>query len=112
MVVAYSVHRDGSVNIEDAYAEKGFDFSGTKNFDAQDRLSFAFVPDGADEGSRRRSHRRVATDQCQGSPKRRSRPFSEADQRLAESLASQAAVALTNRQLINRLEGLFESSSV
>jgi HD-GYP domain-containing protein (c-di-GMP phosphodiesterase class II) len=36
-------------------------------------------------------------------------PFSEADQHLAESLASQAAVALTNRQLINQLEGLFES---
>jgi HD-GYP domain-containing protein (c-di-GMP phosphodiesterase class II) len=35
--------------------------------------------------------------------------FSEADQHLAESLASQAAVALTNRQLINQLEGLFES---
>jgi HD-GYP domain-containing protein (c-di-GMP phosphodiesterase class II) len=35
--------------------------------------------------------------------------FSEADQRLAESLASQAAVALTNRLLINHLETLFES---
>ena len=37
------------------------------------------------------------------------RPFSEADQRLAESLASQAAIALTNRLLINHLEKLFES---
>jgi HD-GYP domain-containing protein (c-di-GMP phosphodiesterase class II) len=36
-------------------------------------------------------------------------PFSEADQHLAESLASQAAVALTNRQLIDQLESLFES---
>jgi HD-GYP domain-containing protein (c-di-GMP phosphodiesterase class II) len=35
--------------------------------------------------------------------------FSSADQRLAESLASQAAVALTNRLLINQLEELFES---
>ena len=35
--------------------------------------------------------------------------FSEADQRLAESLASQAAVALTNRLLILQLEHLFES---
>jgi len=31
------------------------------------------------------------------------------DQRLAESLASQAAIALTNRHLINQLEVLFES---
>jgi HD-GYP domain-containing protein (c-di-GMP phosphodiesterase class II) len=36
-------------------------------------------------------------------------PFSPSDQRLAESLASQAAVALTNRMLINQLESLFES---
>src|SRR5258708_25444565 len=36
-------------------------------------------------------------------------PFSSSDQRLAESLASQAAIALTNRMLINQLEQLFES---
>ena len=33
----------------------------------------------------------------------------DADQHLAESLASQAAIALTNRLLINQLEELFES---
>ena len=36
-------------------------------------------------------------------------PFSKEDQQLAESLASQAAIALTNRLLINHLENLFES---
>src|SRR5438045_2731580 len=36
-------------------------------------------------------------------------PFSPSHQRLAESLASQASVALTNRMLINQLEQLFES---
>jgi HD-GYP domain-containing protein (c-di-GMP phosphodiesterase class II) len=36
-------------------------------------------------------------------------PFSPSDQRLAESLASQAAIALTNRMLIIQLEELFES---
>jgi hypothetical protein len=35
--------------------------------------------------------------------------FSQADQSLAESLASQAAIALTNRLLITQLERLFES---
>jgi HD-GYP domain-containing protein (c-di-GMP phosphodiesterase class II) len=35
--------------------------------------------------------------------------FSSADQSLAESLASQAAIALTNRLLITQLEELFES---
>ena len=36
-------------------------------------------------------------------------PFSAASQQLVESLASQAAIALTNRQLIEQLEKLFES---
>ena len=36
-------------------------------------------------------------------------PFTFEDQRLAESLASQAAIALTNRMLITQLEMLFES---
>jgi HD-GYP domain-containing protein (c-di-GMP phosphodiesterase class II) len=35
--------------------------------------------------------------------------FSAADQSLAESLASQAAIAITNRNLMSQLEGLFES---
>ena len=47
-----------------------------------------------------------AKDRATGRDRRRSR---EADQRLAESLASQAAIALTNRLLINQLENLFES---
>src|SRR5205085_6633648 len=37
------------------------------------------------------------------------RAFSPADQQLVESLASQAAIALNNRQLIEQLETLFES---
>ncbi|MGZ5788803.1 MAG: HD-GYP domain-containing protein, partial [Burkholderiaceae bacterium] len=36
-------------------------------------------------------------------------PFSETDQRFIEALASQAAIALTNQQLIFLLENLFES---
>jgi HD-GYP domain-containing protein (c-di-GMP phosphodiesterase class II) len=36
-------------------------------------------------------------------------PFSYADQRLVESLASQASIALTNRLLVLQLEHLFES---
>jgi HD-GYP domain-containing protein (c-di-GMP phosphodiesterase class II) len=46
-----------------------------------------------------------ATDKATG----RVTTFGEEDQRLAESLASQAAIALTNRLLIQQLEVLFES---
>ena len=109
MVAAYSVHHDCSVNIADAYTEAGFDFSGTKNFDKKTgyrSTSFLTVPmkNHEDEiigvlqliNAKHRSSGEVV-------------PFSDDDQKLAESLASQAAIALTNRLLINHLEALFES---
>jgi len=109
MVVAYSVLRDETVNIADAYAAKGFDFTGTKSFDGKTGYrseSFLTVP------MKNHEDEVIGVLQLINAKDRRTGatvPFSEADQRLAESLASQAAVALTNRQLINQLEGLFES---
>jgi HD-GYP domain-containing protein (c-di-GMP phosphodiesterase class II) len=109
MVVAYSVLRDETVNIADAYAAKGFDFTGTKSFDGKTGYrseSFLTVPMKNHEDEVIGVLQLInAKDRQTGATV----PFSEADQRLAESLASQAAVALTNRQLINQLEGLFES---
>ena len=109
MVVAYSVLRDETVNIADAYAAKGFDFTGTKSFDRKTGYrseSFLTVPMKNHEDEVIGVLQLInAKDRQNGATV----PFSEADQRLAESLASQAAVALTNRQLINQLEGLFES---
>ena len=109
MVVAYSVLRDETVNIVDAYAAKGFDFTGTKSFDAKTGYrseSFLTVP------MKNHEDEVIGVLQLINAKNRQNGaivPFSEADQRLVESLASQAAVALTNRQLINQLEGLFES---
>ncbi len=109
MVVAYSVLRDETVNVADAYAAKGFDFTGTKSFDGKTGYrseSFLTVP------MKNHEDEVIGVLQLINAKDRQSGvtvPFSEADQRLAESLASQAAVALTNRQLINQLEGLFES---
>jgi HD-GYP domain-containing protein (c-di-GMP phosphodiesterase class II) len=109
MVVAYSVLRDETVNIADAYTAEGFDFTGTKNFDKKTNYrskSFLTVP------MKNHEDEIIGVLQLINAKDRTSGeivPFSEADQHLAESLASQAAVALTNRQLINQLEGLFES---
>jgi len=109
MVVAYSVLHGETVNIADAYTEEGFDFTGTKNFDKKTNYrskSFLTVPMKNHEDEIIGVLQLInAKDRLSGEIV----PFSEADQRLAESLASQAAVALTNRQLINQLEGLFES---
>lgn len=109
MVASWAVHNDRSVNIADAYTEKGFDFTGTRNFDKKTGYrsqSFLTVPMKNHENEIIGVLQLInAKDDVTGAV----RPFSAADQRLAESLASQAAIALTNRLLINHLENLFES---
>ncbi len=110
MVVAYSVLKDQTIAIADAYrGEGGFDFSGTKAFDQRTGYhsqSFLTVPMKNHEGDIIGVLQLInAQDPATG----KIVPFSATDQRLAESLASQAAVALTNRLLILQLEKLFES---
>lgn len=109
MVVAYAFHHDTSVNIADAYIEEGFDFSGTKTFDQKTGYrsqSFLTVPMKNHENEIIGVLQLLnAKNQATGAVS----PFSSEDQQLAESLASQAAIALTNRLLINHLENLFES---
>ncbi len=109
MVVSHSALSGETVNIPDAYRAEGYDFSGTKKFDAKTGYrsqSFLTVP--------MRNHENEvigvlqllnALDQENGAII----PFSKDDQQLLESLASQAAIALTNRHLIDQLEELFES---
>jgi len=109
MVAAYAVHHDRSVNIADAYTQEGFDFSGTKSFDKKTGYhskSFLTVPMKNHESEiigvlQLINAKKAGTGDVVA--------FTETDQHLAESLASQAAIALTNRLLINHLEDLFES---
>ncbi len=109
MVVAYSVLHDQTVNLADAYQAEGFDFSGTREFDQKTGYrskSFLTVPMKNHEGEIIGVLQLInAKDGNTGDIV----AFSEADQKLAEALASQAAVALTNGQLIDQLEQLFES---
>jgi HD-GYP domain-containing protein (c-di-GMP phosphodiesterase class II) len=109
MVAAYAAIHQETVSIADAYEAEGFDFSGTRKFDASTGYrsqSFLTVPMKNHEGAVIGVLQLInAIDPDSG----KVTPFSAADQRLAESLASQAAIALTNRQLIDQLEKLFES---
>jgi HD-GYP domain-containing protein (c-di-GMP phosphodiesterase class II) len=109
MVAAYAAINQRTVNIADAYSEAGFDFSGTRQFDQKTGYrskSFLTVPMKNHEGDIIGVLQLI---NCLEDGSREILPFSEADQRLAESLASQAAIALTNRALISQLEELFES---
>ena len=109
MIAAYAALTHKTVNIADAYTAEGFDFSGTRNFDKRTgyrSTSFLTVPMKNHEGEIIGVLQLLnAIDPSTGLVT----AFDEEDQRLAESLASQAAIALTNRLLIQQLEMLFES---
>jgi HD-GYP domain-containing protein (c-di-GMP phosphodiesterase class II) len=109
MVAAYAAIHDKTVSIADAYTEAGFDFSGTRSFDERTGYrsqSFLTVPMKNHEGEIIGVLQLI---NAQDPATRQVTPFSTADQSLAESLASQAAIALTNRLLITQLEELFEA---
>ena len=109
MVAAHAALTGKTINIADAYTIEGFDFSGTRAFDSKTGYrskSFLTVPMRNHEGE---SIGVLQLINAQDPHSGEIVPFSASDQRLAESLASQAAVALTNRILINQLESLFES---
>lgn len=143
MVVAYAALNGKAINIPDAYAAEGYDFSGTRAFDHKTgyhSTSFLTVPmmnhenetigvlqlinakgyensefhqleiDWAEITHPQISHpAKVSSKSAQDKAEQGIVPFSLADQHLVESLASQAAIALTNRRLIQQMEDLFES---
>src|SRR5690242_12132499 len=109
MVAAYTALTGKTVNIADAYSEEGFDFSGTRNFDKKTGYrskAFLTVPMKNHQGEIIGVLQLI---NCKDPATNEIGPFAHSDRRLAESLASQAAIALTNRQLIIQLEQLFES---
>lgn len=109
LIAVYSAVHARTVSVVDAYSAQGFDFSGTRKFDrltGYRSQSFLSVPLKNHENEVIGVLQLInAIDPESGSVC----CFSDADQRLAESLASQAAVALTNRLLVSQLEVLFES---
>ena len=109
LVAAYAAIHSQTVNIVDDYTEANFDFSGTRQFDARTGYrsqSFLAVPMKDHEGDvigvlQLINAKHTASGEVV--------PFSSSDQSLAESLASQAAIAISNRSLMSQLEALFEA---
>ena len=97
-----------TVNIPDAYTAEGYDFSGTRAFDARTGYrsqSFLTVPMKDHSGAVIGVLQLINAKTPDGTVE----AFTADEQRLVESLASQAAIALNNRLLIDQLEKLFES---
>ncbi len=107
MVVTRCVLQRRTVRIEDAYAATDYDFSGTRAFDRYTGYrtrSLLTVPMSDHDGRIigvlqliNATHDGVTV------------AFDPADERLVESLASQAAIALSNKRLIDQQRALFEA---
>ncbi|MDX8390697.1 MAG: HD domain-containing phosphohydrolase [Mariprofundaceae bacterium] len=107
-VAAHVALTEKTVNISDAYHEVGFNFSGTKAFDKKTGYrskSFLTVP--------LRNQKKVVIGVLQLINALDEHDeitiFDTQDQQIAESLASQAAVAITNQRLVSELRDLMES---
>lgn len=107
-IAAFAALTGEVVNIKDAYNARGFNFQGTKDYDKKmgyHSKSLLTLPMKNHENQIIGVLQLInATDVNTG----KVISFSAESQRLAESLASQAAVALTNHQLINDLRTLLE----
>ncbi|SVB25673.1 uncharacterized protein METZ01_LOCUS178527, partial [marine metagenome] len=107
--VAYSANTGKTANIKDVYTAKGFDFTGPKNFDKNTGYktkSVMSVPLKNHENDIVGVMQLInATDKKSG----KVIAFSDDMQQQNESLASQGAVALTNKRLVAELKSLFES---
>ena len=107
--VAYSANTGKTANIKDVYTAKGFDFTGPKNFDKNTGYktkSVMSVP------LKNHENDIVGVMQLINATNNKSGKvvaFSDDMQKQIESLASQGAVALTNKRLVAELKNLFES---
>lgn len=107
-ICAYAALTGKTMNIEDAYEAEGFDFTGTKGFDKRHGYrskSFLTVP------MKNHEDKIIGVLQLLNAKDLKTgeiTPFSTAVE-VVEALASQAAVAITNKILIKDLENLFES---
>ncbi len=109
MVAARAAVAGRTVNIRDAYNAREYDFSGTREFDRKTgyrSMSFLTVP--------MKNHEDAVIGVLQLINARDPEtgevvPFTLEDQRLVESLASQAAITLTKERLIDEHRRLFES---
>lgn len=108
-IAAYAANSSQSVNIEDAYTVDRFDFSGTKEFDRRNGYrsqSFLTIPMLNNSG---RVIGVLQLINAQDDSTGEIVAFDPLVQEIVEALASQAAVALDNQQLIAAQRRLLES---
>ena len=106
---AFTALNDVTVNVPDIYHAQDFDFAHNRYLDktlGYKTVSFLSVPVKDHENEIVGVLRLI---NAQERISRKIVPFSDEDQRLLETLASQTAVALSKNQLIEDFKGLFDS---
>ena len=109
MVAAHAALYKKTINIPDAYTAEGFDFAGTRAFDIRTGYrsqSFLTLPMLNHENELIGVLQLI---NAKNPYDHQIIEFTRVSQRIAESLASQAAIALTNNKLIGQFRELFES---
>jgi len=107
-IAAFAALTGEVINIENAYNEQGFNFQGTKDYDKKTGYhskSFLTLP------MKNHDNQIIGILQLINAIDTQTGEvisFSRENQRLAESFASQAAIALTNHQLLDDLRTLLE----
>ena len=108
-VSAYAALTGETINIKDAYEEEGYDFSGAIGYDKSSGYrskSFLTVP------LKNHENEIIGVMQLINAIEKNTGeviPFTSEVQEQVESIASQGAVALTNKRLVEELKTLFES---
>ncbi len=107
-VASFAAAAKRSVNVADAYSEPGFDFAGTKRFDLASGYrsqSFLAIPMLNNEGDVIGVLQLINARDDDG----KVTAFDARQQEIVEALASQAAIALANQQLLAAQKALLES---
>ena len=108
-VVTHCVLSGQTINIADAYNEDGFDFTGTRKFDSKTGYRTRSMLTFPLKDHEQETIGVLQLINARSDDSAEVIEFTKVDQQLAESLASQAAVALTQQRLVSELKTLFES---
>jgi len=107
-VVSCAIHEDMVIDIQDRHADRAYDFSGAQRFDEStgyNSISFLTIPMKDHKGDMIGALQLINALDEEGNVI----AFSHQIATIVKALASQAAITLTNKSLVDELESFFES---
>lgn len=109
MAVSHCVLTGKTINIDDVYNEESYDFTGARKFDESTNYKTQSILTLPLKNHQQDIIGVLQLINSKDPDSGETTNFNAVDQQLAESLASQAAVTLTQKRLLNELQELFEA---